>query len=368
MVFHDISKTINVNVLIVGTGAAGIRTAIELQNNGISCLMLSRRKHGDAHTWMAAGGINASLGSLDPEDRWEIHAADTIREGHFINDAKAVETVCQNAPNAIKELQEWGCPFNLTSDGKINQRFFGAQSFRRTCFVGDKTGKAILDTLINKAKELQLPYQEEVCIIKIVKEKGKVAGAIGIDLKSGEFILFQSPVVVLACGGYSSVFNRSSSRADENLGDAIGLAYDAGAHLMDMEMVQFHPTGMVKPDKFLGKLVTEAVRGEGGRLFNALGERFMEKYSPDQMELDARDVVARAIKKEIMNGRGTKNKAVFLDISHQGAKYIKERLPQLYSRFKELGIDITKEPMEVSPTSHYSMGGIEVDFHSGETA
>jgi len=367
MFSFKISKEIKTDVLIIGAGAAGIRTAIALHDHNISSLLLSKREFGDAHTWMAAGGINASLGSLDEEDRWEIHAADTLREGHFINDPAAVETVCKNAPDAIKELHEWGCPFNETEDGKINQRFFGAQSFRRTCFVGDKTGRAILDTLIEQAKKRDIPCHDGVYIFKLVKKDNRVVGALGIDKKSREVIFYNSAYVVLASGGYASIYNRSSSRKDENLGDTIHLAFNAGARVMDMEMVQFHPTGMVKPEEFLGKLVTEAVRGEGGHLLNKDKERFMTEYSPEMKELDARDEVARAIAKEISKGNGTEDKGVYLDISHKEAEFIKDRLPKMYDRFKELGIDISKEPMEVAPTSHYAMGGAEVDFQNGAT-
>ncbi|KEO72385.1 L-aspartate oxidase [Anditalea andensis] len=367
MFSFKISKEIKTEVLIVGAGAAGIRTAIALKDHGISPILVSKREFGDAHTWMAAGGINASIGTLDNEDRWEIHAADTLREGHFINDPKAVESVCKNAVEAIKELEEWGCPFNKTKDGKINQRFFGAQSFRRTCFVGDKTGRAILDTLVDQAKKRDITCLDGVYIFKIVHKEGKVIGALGLDKKNQEVTFFHSSYVVLAAGGYASIYNKSSSRKDENIGDNIQLAYEAGARLKDMEMVQFHPTGMVYPEEYLGKLVTEAVRGEGGHLLNKHKERFMTQYSPEMMELDARDEVARAIAKEISQGNGTENQGVYLDISHKNEDFIKSRLPKMYERFKELDIDISKEPMEVAPTSHYSMGGIEVDFENGAT-
>lgn len=363
----SIAKTIHTEVLIIGAGAAGIRAAISLQQQGKDCLILSKRKFGDAHTWFAAGGINASLGSLDPEDRWEIHAADTLREGHFINDAKAVEIVCKNAAKAIKELHDWGCDFNMTDDGKIDQRFFGAQSFRRTCFVGDKTGRAILDTLVAKAKDLNIKVQDGMFVFELVKRADQVVGALAFDMHAQELVYVQCKAVILATGGHASIYVRSSSRPDENTGDTVYLAYEAGASLRDMEMVQFHPTGMVKPKAFEGKLVTEAVRGEGGYLLNKQQERFMKRYSPEMMELDARDEVARAIYKEIEAGKGTENQGVYLDISHKDPEAIKSRLPKMYERFKDLGIDITTTPMEVSPTSHYSMGGVKVDFANGST-
>lgn len=364
----DKFTTINTDVLIIGAGAAGIRTAIELRQQNVNCLVLGKRKHGDAHTIWAAGGINAALGSLDQEDRWDIHAADTFREGHFINCATAVEKVCKDGPARVKELQDWGCPFNLTDDGKINQRYFGAQSYRRTCFVGDRTGEAILQTLVHKAKELKIPYRDNVFITKLFTENDTCWGALGLDLGTGRYLLFKGKAVVLAAGGYSGLYERHSSRKDENTGDGPALALDAGTVLKDMEMVQFHPTGMVFPEDYEGRLVTEATRGEGGRLFNAVGERFMQKYSPEYMELDARDVVARAIFQEIKEGRGTVRNAVYLDISHKEEAFIKERLPKIYSQFKSLGIDITKEAMEIAPTAHYSMGGVDIDFNSGATS
>lgn len=359
---------IYIDVLIIGAGAAGIRTAIELQQKHVNCLVLGKRKHGDAHTKQAAGGINAAFGNVDPDDRWDIHAADTFREGHFINCPVAVERVCQDGPERVKELQQWGCPFNLTDEGKIDQRYFGAQSFRRTCFVGDRTGEAILETLVNKAKAIKIPYKENIYITKIFTERNIAWGALGVDLNSGAYLLFQCKAIVLATGGYSAIYNRHSSRKDENTGDGPALALEAGAALKDMEMVQFHPSGMVFPEEYEGRLVTEAVRGEGGRLFNAKGERFMEKYSPEHMELDARDVVSRAIFREIQEGRGTEKGAVYLDISHKDAAFIKERLPKIYKRFQELGIDISKEAMEIAPTAHYSMGGVDTNFKNGATS
>ncbi|NLV14808.1 L-aspartate oxidase [Haloarcula argentinensis] len=363
-------ETVSVPVLVVGAGAAGARVAIGLAENGVEPLVIGKRDHGDAHTTWAAGGINASLGSLDPEDDWTIHAADTLDEGHFINDPKAVELTAKHMPDRIRELDDWGMPFDRTEDGKINQRYFGAQSFRRTCFVGDRTGEAMLDTLVDKAQSLGIPYRDNVMITRLLSDGDRVYGAAGYDMESGEFILFESDHVVLAAGGSSALYNRHSSRDEENNGDGPALALEAGASLMDMEFVQFHPTGMVGDrygEDWDGRLVTEAVRGEGGRLLNADGERFMEEYSPDQMELDARDVVARAIAQELREGRGTENGGVYLDISHRDDEYIKSRLPRMYERFMDLGVDITEKPMEVAPTAHYSMGGVDIDFETGET-
>jgi succinate dehydrogenase / fumarate reductase flavoprotein subunit len=360
-------ESVSTSVLIIGAGGAGLRTSIELAQRGIDCLVLGKRPHGDAHTIWAAGGINASLGSLDPEDRWAIHAADTLDEGHFVNDPTAVEMLCRRAPDRIRELAEWGMAFDRTDDGKINQRYFGAQSFRRTCFVGDRTGQALMDTLVQKAMDLEVPYRENLYITDLVTKNGRAAGAVGFDMDEGRPVAFDADAVVIAAGGHTSLYRRSSSRPDENTGDAQALAFNAGVPLRDMEFVQFHPTGKVTPEEEAGHLVTEAVRGEGGRLYNTEGERFMERYSPDQMELDARDVVARANEQEIREGRGTTNDAVLLDISHRDDEYIRERLPRMVEEFAEHGVDITEEPMEVAPTAHYAMGGIEVDFETAQT-
>ena len=365
---RDDINLIETGVLIVGAGAAGLRAAIELARDGVDVLVLGKRRHGDAHTVWAAGGINASLGNLDPDDRWEIHAADTIGEGHFVNDPRAVEILAREAPERILELRDWGCPFSLTEDGELNQRYFGAQSFRRTCFAGDTTGEALLGTLVDKAKEVGVSYREDVYVTKLLKSGGRVNGAAGFDMRSGRRLVFGARAVVLAAGGYTSIYRRGSSRPDENNGDAMALAYEAGAALKDIEFVQFHPTGMIEPAEMDGRLVTEAVRGEGGRLYNSEGERFMERYSPRHMELDARDVVARANYREIQDGRGTPDGAVLLDISHRDPDYIKDRLPNMYEQFMEQGVDITREPMKVSPTAHYGMGGIEVDPRTGATA
>ncbi|RLM50822.1 L-aspartate oxidase [Halorubrum sp. Atlit-28R] len=363
----------DVSVLIVGAGAAGARTAIELAERGVDdVLVLGKRGHGDAHTTWARGGINGALGTHDPEDSPAIHAADTLNEGHFVNDPAKVETVTEQMPERLRELDDWGMAYSRTEDGEIDQRFFGAQSFRRTAFAGDHTGESMLNALVDRAQELSVPYRENVMITKLVADGDAVHGAVGFDMDSGEFVLFNAGTVVLAAGGHAAIYNRHTSRDDENNGDGAALAYDAGASLMDMEFMQFHPTGMAVDETdpewapWSGRLVTEAVRGEGGRLFNAEGERFMERYSPDQMELDARDVVARAIAREIAEGRGTENGGVYLDISHRDADFVRERLPRMYERFDDLGVDMAEEPVEVAPTSHYGMGGVAVD-DDGET-
>ncbi|TKX47426.1 FAD-dependent oxidoreductase [Halorubrum sp. SD690R] len=363
----------DVSVLVVGAGAAGARAAIELAERGVDdVLVLGKRGHGDAHTTWARGGINGALGTHDPEDSPAIHAADTLNEGHLINDPGKVETVTAQMPERLRELDDWGMAYSRTDDGAIDQRFFGAQSFRRTAFAGDHTGESLLNTLVDRAQALSVPYRENVMITKLVSDGEAVHGAVGFDMDDGEFVLFNAGTVVLAAGGHAAIYNRHTSRDDENNGDGAALAFDAGASLMDMEFMQFHPTGMAVDEAdpewapWSGRLVTEAVRGEGGRLFNAEGERFMERYSPDQMELDARDVVARAIAREIGEGRGTEHGGVYLDISHRDADFIEERLPRMYERFQDLGVDMAEEPVEVAPTSHYGMGGVAVDDH-GET-
>ncbi len=367
-------RSVDVSVLVIGAGAAGARAAIEVTEQGIDdVLVLGKRGHGDAHTTWARGGINGALGTHDPEDDWTIHAADTLKEGHFVNDPEKVETVTKQMPERLRELDKWGMDYSRTEDGGIDQRYFGAQSFRRTAFAGDHTGESLLDTLVARAQDLEIPYRENLLITKLLVEDDQIQGAVGVDLDDGAFVVFNAGAVILAAGGYPAIYNRHTSRDDENNGDGPALAYDAGADLMDMEFVQFHPTGMAVDEDdpewapWSGRLVTEAVRGEGGRLFNAEGERFMERYSPDQMELDARDVVARAIATEVAEGRGTDNGGVYLDISHREASFIKERLPRMYERFADLGVDMAESPVEVAPTAHYGMGGVQVDG-AGETA
>ena len=365
-------ETVERRVLVVGAGAAGARTAIELVEQGVDpedVLVVGKRAHGDAHTTWARGGINGALGTHDPEDDPTIHAADTLDEGHHVNDPAKVETVTERMPALLRELDEWGMEFSRTEDGWIDQRYFGAQSFRRTAFAGDYTGEAMLDTLVDRARALDIPYRENVFVSSLLVEDGRARGAVGTDLDTGEFVVFDADVVVLAAGGYTALYRRHSSRDDENTGDGPALAYLAGVPLMDVEFVQFHPTGMVGRrygESWDGRLVTEAVRGEGGRLYNADGERFMERYSPDQMELDARDVVARAIASEIAAGRGTDHGGVYLDISHRDRSFIEERLPRMYERFADLGVDLAEAPVEVAPTAHYGMGGVRVD-DDGET-
>ena len=350
------------NVLVIGTGAAGLRAAIAAHQAGSEVVVVGKRRREDAHTVLAAGGINAALGSVDPQDSWQQHFGDTLREGYFLADPRVVELLAREAPAAVLELADWGAPFARTPDGRLDQRFFGAHRWRRTCYAGDWTGRAILRTLAAKVAELGLTVIDDQYVSQLLVAGGVCFGALAFDLETGERTVFLADAVVLAAGGHTRIWRRSSSRRDENTGDGMYLALRAGCRLADMELVQFHPTGMVAPEEAAGTLVTEAVRGEGGQLKNALGERFMGRYDPERMELSARDRVALANYTEIAQGRGGPNGGVFLDISHLGKDVILEKLPRMYRQFLELQmLDISQQPMEVAPTAHYSMGGVVVD-------
>ena len=355
-------------VLVIGTGAAGLRAAIELAERGVQVLCVGKRRRDDAHTVLAAGGINAALGTMDREDSWEQHAADTLSEGYWLGDPLAVEILCREAPAAIDDLLRWGAQFAREEDGRLTQRFFGAHRYRRTCFAGDYTGREIQHTLVRRAAELGIEMRDDIYVTRLLVHDGRVFGAYGFDLEDGDRRLIFADAVVLAAGGHTRLWRRSSSRRDENTGDAMRLAAEAGCRLRDMELVQFHPTGMVFPEQFAGTLVTEAVRGEGGILRNAGGERFMERYDPERLELSSRDRVALANYTEIAEGRGTSNGGVLLDVSHLDRDLVLERLPRMYRQFVDLAmLDITTTPMEVAPTAHYSMGGIRVEAETHAT-
>jgi succinate dehydrogenase / fumarate reductase flavoprotein subunit len=355
-------RTETASVLVIGSGAAGWRAAIAATEAGVEARILAKRPRMDAHTVLASGGINAALGTRDPQDSWEQHFADTLREGYFLGDPRMVEILARESPAAVLELADWGCEFARTDDGRLEQRFFGAHRWRRTCFAGDFTGRAIQATVARRGAELGIRVDEDQYVSRLLVADGTCFGALAFDLRTGERTVFLADAVILATGGHTRIWRRSSSRRDENYGDGLRLALKAGCRLMDMELVQFHPTGMVHPEEAAGTLVTEAVRGEGGRLLNALGERFMERYDPDRLELSSRDRVALANYTEIVEGRGGPHGGVFLDVSHRGKQYISERLPRMYRQFIEWQmLDISREPMEVAPTAHYSMGGIVVD-------
>jgi succinate dehydrogenase / fumarate reductase, flavoprotein subunit len=364
---HD-ERRIATSVLVIGTGAAGLRTAIELAEGGVDVLCLSKRRTDDAHTVLAAGGVNAALGTMDPEDTWEQHAADTLRESYWLADPVMVELLCREAPTAIEELVRWGARLAREDDGRLSQRYFGAHRFRRTCFAGDYTGREIELTLLRRAAELGVATRDDLYVTRLLVHDGRVFGAYGFDVDDGSRVLVLADAVVVAAGGHTRIWRRSSSRRDENTGDAMRLAAEAGCRLRDMELVQFHPTGMVFPEESAGTLVTEAVRGEGGILRNAAGERFMERFDPDRLELSTRDRVALANYSEIADGRGTAHGGVLLDVSHLDRELILDRLPRMYRQFVDLAmLDITSAPMEVAPTAHYSMGGVRVDSETHAT-
>ena len=362
------SRTRPCNVLVIGTGGAGLRAAIAAGQAGVDVVVIGKRSRLDAHTVLAAGGINAALGTVDPQDSWQQHFADTLREGYFLSDPRVVEIMTSEAPAAINELAAWGCPFARTGDGQLDQRYFGAHTYRRTCYAGDYTGRAVLSTLAEQARKLAIPVIEDQYVSRLLTADRQCFGALAFDLHTGDRTVFEADAVVLCSGGHTRIWRRSSSRRDENYGEGMWLAFQAGARLMDMELVQFHPTGMLLPEEAAGTLVTEAVRGEGGRLYNAAGERFMERYDPQRMELSSRDRIALANYTEIKAGRGGPNGGVFLDVTHLGKDLILEKLPRMYRQLVEYQmLDISKEPMEVAPTAHYSMGGIVVDPPSHAT-
>lgn len=355
--------------LVIGTGGSGLRAAIELSERGVDVLAVGKRPKHDAHTSLAAGGINAALGTMDPEDTWQQHAADTITESYGLADPRTVEIVTSNAARGIEDLERYGMGFAREADGRISQRFFGAHTYRRTAFAGDYTGLEIQRTLVQRAEQLDIPVLDSVYISRLLVADGRVCGAYGFDLVYGTRVVIRADAVVLAAGGHNRIWRRTSSRRDENTGDSFRLAALAGARIRDAELVQFHPSGILEPESEAGTLVSEAARGEGGILRNGLGERYMPNYDPERAELSTRDRVALASETEIRAGRGTPNGGVWLDVSHLPKQQIMERLPRVYHMMLELQmLDITKEPMEIAPTAHYSMGGVWVrpEDHSTE--
>ncbi|ONI92764.1 succinate dehydrogenase [Saccharothrix sp. ALI-22-I] len=349
------------SVLVIGTGGAGLRAAIELAERGVDVLAVGKRPKSDAHTTLAAGGINAALATMDPEDSWQLHAADTLRESYLLADPETVRIVTENAARGIGDLERYGMPFAREADGKISQRFFGAHTYRRTAFAGDYTGLEIQRTLVNRAAQLDIPILDTVYITRILVRDNVVFGAYGFDLEDGKRYVIHADAVILAAGGHTRIWRRTSSRRDENTGDSFRLAVLAGGRIRDAELVQFHPSGLIAPENAAGTLVSEAARGEGGVLRNALGERFMSRYDPERMELSTRDRVALAAYTEIKEGRGTPAGGVWLDVSHLPRETIMRRLPRVYQTLLELQmLDITREPVEIAPTAHYSMGGVRV--------
>jgi len=349
------------DVLIIGAGGAGLRAAIEAIAQGARVGLVCKSLLGKAHTVMAEGGIAAAMANVDKADDWRTHFCDTMRGGKFVNNWRMAQLHALEAPDRVRELEQWGALFDRTPTGDILQRAFGGHTFKRLCHVGDRTGLELIRTLQDRGVELGIDVFMECTVTRLLKDGDRVAGAFGYYREQGRFVAFKAKSIVIATGGIGKAW-RVTSNSWEYTADGMALAYEAGAELMDMEFVQFHPTGMVWPPGVQGILVTEAVRGEGGILRNKLGERFMEKYDPKKMELSTRDVVARSIYTEVREGRGTEHGGAYLDISHKPAEYVKKKLPSMYHQFKELAdVDITKGPMEVGPTCHYMMGGIRVE-------
>jgi succinate dehydrogenase / fumarate reductase, flavoprotein subunit len=356
------------DVLIIGAGGAGLRAALGALAEGAKVAVVCKSLLGKAHTVMAEGGIAAAMANVDSADNWRTHFRDTMRGGKLLNNWRMAQIHAQEAPERVRELEQWGALFDRTQDGQILQRAFGGHTFRRLCHVGDRTGLEMIRTLQDRGVQLGIDVYMECTISRLLKDGDRVAGAFGYWREQGRFVVFRAKSIVMATGGIGKAW-KITSNSWEYTGDGMALAYGAGAELMDMEFVQFHPTGMVWPPGVQGILVTEAVRGEGGVLRNKLGQRFMEKYDPKKMELSTRDVVARAIYTEVREGRGTEHGGAYLDISQKPADYVKKKLPSMYHQFKELAdVDITKGPMEVGPTCHYMMGGIRVDAETAASS
>ncbi len=382
------------DVVVIGAGGAGLRAAIAAHESGARTAIVCKSLLGKAHTVMAEGGIAASMGNVYPDDNWEVHFRDTMRGGKMLNNWRMAQLHAQEAPERVMELEDWGALFDRTEDGLISQRDFGGHKYARLAHVGDRTGLEMIRTLQQRAVQLGIDVFMECTITDVFKDDGKIAGAFGYWRESGRFIVFDSPAVILATGGIGKSF-KVTSNSWEYTGDGHALAMRAGASLINMEFVQFHPTGMVWPPSVKGLLVTESVRGDGGILKNSEGKRFMFDYIPDFFkaetadtveeadawyedkknnrrppELLPRDEVARAINSEIKAGRGTPHGGIYLDIaSRRSPEFIKKRLPSMYHQFKELAdVDITVEPMEIGPTCHYVMGGVEVDADTQESA
>jgi succinate dehydrogenase / fumarate reductase flavoprotein subunit len=380
-------ETHDYDVVVIGAGGAGLRAAVEASAQGAKTALVCKSLLGKAHTVMAEGGIAAAMGNVYPEDNWKVHFRDTMRGGKLLNQWRMAQIHAQESPDRVLELEEWGALFDRTKEGLILQRDFGGHRYARLAHVGDRTGLEMIRTLQQHAVHKGIDVFMECNLQRLLLDEGKISGAFGYWRESGKFVLFKCKAVVLGTGGGGKAW-KVTSNSWEYTGDGVTMALDAGAELMDMEFMQFHPTGMVWPPSVRGILVTEGVRGDGGTLKNTRNERFMFRYIPEffkaetadtEKEADAwyedkrnnrrtpdllpRDEVARAINSEVKAGRGTEHGGVFLDIaSRRPADYIQRRLPSMYHQFKELAdVDITKEPMEVGPTCHYSMGGVRVD-------
>jgi len=346
---------VDCHVLVIGRGGAGTRAALEAEKYGDTVLLSKTLTGKGGCTTMAEGGYNAVLRE---EDSSAGHMEDTLKGGAYLNDRALVETLVREAPERIADLVRWGAVFDMTEDNMIAQRPFGGQRFPRTCYAGDRTGHEIISTMVERLRSSDIQQIQEVPALELLKDGDRVTGAIAIDRK-GDLVTIRADSTVLATGGGSRIFDISTGCGAGN-GEGFVMGYRAGAELIDMEMIQFHPTGAVYPYNARGRLITEAVRGEGGVLKNTLGERFMERYDPERMELSTRDVVSRSIATEILEGRGTEHGGVYLDITHLSPELIEERLPEMLRQFLNFGVDIRKQPMEVAPTAHHVMGGIRI--------
>ncbi len=355
----------DVDVLVIGAGGAGLRAAIEASAQGARVGVVCKSLLGKAHTVMAEGGVAAALANVDANDSWKVHFKDTMLGGKMLNNWRMAQLHAQEAPERVHELERWGAIFDRTPDGRILQRNFGGHSAPRLAHVGDRTGLEMIRTLQDHGVHQGLEVYMECTVTRLLNDGGRVVGAFAYWRETGRFVVFRAKAIVLATGGIGKAF-KITSNSWEYTGDGHALALRAGAELIDMEFMQFHPTGMIWPPCVQGLLVTEAVRGEGGLLRNAKGERFMERYDPKRMELSTRDMVARAIYVEVKDGRGTPHGGAFLDISHKPAEVVKKKLPSMYHQFLDFAnIDITKQAMEVGPTAHYIMGGVRVDAETG---
>lgn len=358
----QIQEIIRSHVLVIGSGGAGVRAAIEASGHG-TCVLISRTIAGKGGcTIMAEGGYNAVMNEADTIAD---HFADTMKGGAYLNDQDLVHVLTEEAPDRMQDLISWGAVFDVTDSCTICQRPFGGQCFPRTCYAGDRTGHEMMVTLMERLAHTPVRVCHEIAAFDLLISEGRVIGALGLDRK-GRLYTFLADATVLATGGGTRVYDISTNSMS-GTGDGYAMGWRAGAELIDMEQVQFHPTGAVYPWDARGRLVTEAVRGEGGVLKNSLGERFMSRYDPDRMELSTRDVVARACATEIMQGRGTPHGGVWLDVTHLPARTIEERLPVMLEQFLKYGVDIRTEPMEVAPTAHHMMGGLRIDPYSQTT-
>ncbi|MCX4409763.1 MULTISPECIES: FAD-binding protein [unclassified Streptomyces] len=357
----SLERQLATSVLVVGTGRSGLRAAIEVAEAGVAVIAVGKRPAADTHPFMASGGVNAALATTDPADTWEQHAADTLQESCLLADPRTVLAVTRNAAQGIHDLERYGMRFDRQDDGRIAQRYFGAHTYRRTAFAGDRTGLEMQRVLSERANQLSIPVLSSLYVTRLLVDDGTVFGAYGFDLVDGSRYLVHADAVILATGGHTRIWRCASSRRDENTGDSFRLAAEAGARLRDTELVQFHPSGLIKPENAAGTLLSEAARGEGGILLNNLGERFMTRYEPERMERSGRDRVARACYTEIKEGRGTQAGGVWLDLSHLPREMVLARLSRVHQTLLDLQmVDVTRDPIEVAPTAYYSMGGVWV--------